>query len=78
MVCPIRKDEVASWSDTMNRYHCLGYRSIGGQSLRYAVRAGSEWAALLGWDSAALKCTVRERFIGWDEQTKLNRLVLVS
>ena len=62
----------------MNRYHYLGYRSIGGQSLRYVATAGDEWVALLGWGSAALKCTVRDRFIGWDEQTKLKRLVLLS
>lgn len=62
----------------MNRYHYLGYRSIGGQSLRYVATAGDEWVALLGWGSAALKCTVRDRFIGWDEQTKLKRLVFLS
>jgi hypothetical protein len=74
----IHKDEVARWSDYMNRYHYLGYHSIGGQSLRYVATAGEQWVALLGWGSAALKCTVRDRFIGWDEQTKLKRLVLIS
>jgi hypothetical protein len=74
----IRKDEVARWGEFMNRYHYLGYRSIGGQSLRYVATAEDEWVALLGWGSAALKCTVRERYIGWDEQTKLKRLVLIS
>lgn len=78
MVRLIRKDEVARWSETMNRFHYLGYHSIGGQSLRYVATAAGEWVALLGWGSAALKCTVRERFIGWDEQTKLKRLVLIS
>ena len=63
----------------MNRCHYLGYRSIGGlPSLRYVATAGDELVALLGWGSAALKCTVRDRFIGCDEQTKLKRLVLLS
>ena len=44
----------------MNRCHYLGYRSIGGQSLRYVATAGDEWVALLGWGSAALICEARD------------------
>jgi len=62
----------------MNRHHYLGYRSIAGQSLRYIATLNDEWLALVGWGSAALKCGVRERFIGWDEATKFKRLVLIS
>lgn len=62
----------------MNRYHYLGYRSIGGQSLRYVATVGDEWVALVGWGSAALKCGARERLIGWEEARKLKRLTLVT
>jgi hypothetical protein len=74
----IKQQEVARWSDLMNRYHYLGYRSIAGQSLRYVATVEDEWVALIGWGSAALKCGVRERFIGWEEAKKLKRLILIS
>ena len=63
--------------DCLNRYHYLGCRGIAGRSLRYVATVGSRWVALLGWGSAALKCTVRERYIGWDDETKIKRLYLV-
>jgi len=34
--------------------------------------------ALLGWGSAALKCAARDRFIGWNEETKLKKLYLIT
>ena len=66
----ITKGNVDRWDDLMNRHHHLGFRSIGGQSLRYVATLGNERLALVGWGSAALKCIARERFIGWDDATK--------
>jgi len=77
-VRPIQRDEVERWSESMRRHHYLGYRGIAGRSLRYVAILDSRWVALIGWGSAVLKCTVRDRFIGWDYETKLKRLYLLA
>ena len=77
VVRPIHREEVKQWKEYLNRYHYLGCRGIAGRSLRYVATIGNRWVALLGWGSAALKCTVRDRFIGWDDETKIKRLYLV-
>ena len=76
-VRPIQREEVELWGEYMRRYHYLGYRGIAGRSLRYVAILDCRWVALIGWGSAALKCTVRDRFIGWDYETKLKRLYLI-
>lgn len=59
----------------MREYHYLGLSTLPGESLRYIARSGSELLALIGWSSAALKCAVRDVYIGWDSKTKLKRLI---
>ncbi len=38
----------------------------------------SKWVALLGWGSAALKCSSRDRFIGWEKPLQFKRLHLIA
>ena len=45
--------------------------------MRYVATLDSEWVALIGWGSAVLKCTARDKYIGWNEETKLKRLYLI-
>lgn len=71
-VRPIRAEEVSLWGEYLKRYHYLGYKSIPGKSLRYIATIEKEWVALIGWGSPALKCSVRDRLIGWDYERKLN------
>jgi len=61
----------------MREHHYLGLRSFVGESLRYVAEWQGRWVALLGWCSAALKCQARDRFIGWPEVMKWQRLGLV-
>ncbi len=61
----------------MREHHYLGFRSFVGESLRYVAEWQGRWVALLGWCSAALKCQARDRFIGWPEVLKSQRLGLV-
>ena len=77
-VRPILSNEVSLWGEYIRRYHYLGYKNIPGKSLRYIATVGSEWVALIGWGSPALKCTARDRFIGWDNERKLKRLHLIT
>jgi len=62
----------------MERYHYLGYRPIIGEHVHYAAFLGDALVALLGWGSAALRAPLREKYIGWSEETKGKRLHLVA
>ena len=77
-VRPIGPLEIQRWAEEMERYHYLGYRGVAGKSLRYVATLGGEWVALIGWGNAVLKCGVRDRYLGWDAETKLKRLHLLT
>src|SRR5215213_6493181 len=73
----LRTGERRLWDRLMREHHYLGFRSFVGESLRYVAEWQGRWVALLGWCSAALKCQARDRFIGWPEVLKWQRLGLV-
>ena len=76
-VRPIAAAERLGWRLFMARYHYLGYRAPIGEHLLYAAFLDEELVALLGWAAAALHAPLRERYIGWDQPTKRQRLHLV-
>jgi hypothetical protein len=77
-VRPICRDERSVWDDLMGRHHYLGFRSLVGESLRYVATLQGQWVALLGWSAAALKCKVRDRWIGWPAWLQYQRLSLLA
>lgn len=74
---PIQAHEKKAWHAELDRHHYLGSPLLMGEALCYVVFFDGEAVALLGWTSATLKNTSRERFIGWDEKTKNRRLHFV-
>ncbi len=72
------RKEIALWDSLMKEHHYLGLNRMPGESLRYVAAAEGEWLALVGWSSAALKCSVRDQYIGWGAQEKLKRLIYVA
>ena len=76
-VRPIASEERLGWRLYMDRYHYLGESTIVGEHILYAAFLGDELVALLGWASAALQAPLRDKYIGWDEATKLRGLHLV-
>jgi hypothetical protein len=72
------REQIPLWDSLMKEYHYLGLNRMPGRSLRYVATAEGEWLALVGWSSAALKCSVRDRFIGWSTERKLTRLIYVA
>jgi hypothetical protein len=79
IVRPVRRDEIDRWRSLMRRHHYLGFQSIVGESLYYIVTDNADqWVALFGWGSAALKCTARDQWIGWDQELQFKRLHLIA
>lgn len=78
IVRPVGGDETQRWAQCMQQHHYLGYAGIAGRALRYVATLGGQWVALLGWGSAAFKCAPRDRYIGWDADTRNKRLYLLA
>lgn len=74
----VRSEERARWRQLMNTHHYLGFRPIVGESLWYVATAEERWVALLAWAAAALKCGVRDTWVGWAPALKFRRLHLVA
>ena len=66
------------WNEFIARYHYLGYKTLVGAQIRYAVhdRLGRP-LAMLGFSTAAHKLAPRDRFIGWTPQLRRKNLPLV-
>ena len=77
-VRPIRRGERPLWDDLMRQYHYLGLHSLVGESIRYIALHQGHLLALIGWSAAALKCKVRDQWIGWPPLLQWRRLALVA
>lgn len=75
---PIAGDERAGFQAYLQRYHYLGDSPLVGESLRYAAWLDGELVALLGWSMATLCNGPRDRYVGWDEAARRERLHLVA
>ena len=62
----VRPDEAERYQALMQAHHYLGSLAKIGENLRYVAAILDEWVALLSFSSAALKCAVRDRRIGWN------------
>jgi hypothetical protein len=78
VVRPVRQEERGAWRGLMQQHHYLGFEHPIGESLCYLASRGEQWVALLGWGSAALKCGVRDRWIGWERALQWRRLPLLA
>lgn len=76
-VRPTMAQELRGFRAYMHRYHYLGDSPLVGESLRYGAWLDGELVALLGWAGATLHNGARERYIGWDEACRRERLHLV-
>jgi hypothetical protein len=74
----IQPEERARWDALMDEHHYLGLRALFGKTLRYVASADGQWLALLGWQAAALKCAVRDAWIGWPRVGHYQRLHLLA
>ena len=78
VVRPVAPSEAARWKSLIQRHHYLGLDHLVGETILHVAEVDGHWVALMGWCSAALKVSVRERWIGWTPQQKQRRLKLVA
>lgn len=69
--------EEALFNALIGAFHYLGYHQGSGEQLKYMVRAGDRLLGCIGFGGAALKIAPRDRFIGWDDRTRLAHLAKV-
>lgn len=66
------------WNYLIHHHHYLGLQTLVGEHLKYLVYINEHLVACLGWSSASWKVGSRDRFIGWDENTKKKNLYFVA
>lgn len=74
----ITAEERLGWRILVDRFHYLRDKPIVGEHLLYAAYVEDQVVACVAWASAALHCAARDRYVGWDEPTKRQRLHLVA
>jgi hypothetical protein len=74
----VERSEEAVYQAQMARHHYLGALPKIGETLWYVATWRAQWVAQLGLSAAALKCGVRDRWIGWDFRSQYGRLPLLA
>ena len=77
IVRPIQRHERARWDALMGRHHYLGFKQTVGRALRQVAEYQGQWLALLLWQSSALMCGPRDRWINWPRPIQFQRLHLI-
>lgn len=70
--------EEARYQALMAAHHYLGALPKIGETLWYIATWRGEWLAQVTLSAAALKCGVRDAWIGWDYRTQFGRLNLIA
>jgi len=77
-VRPVRPLEEQRFQQVMQEHHYLGALPKISETLWYVATFGDQWVALLSFSAAALKCSARDRWIGWDFRHQYDRLKLIT
>jgi hypothetical protein len=74
----VQPEEESRFRELMEKHHYLGHAHKVGETLWYVGLWQEHWVALLGFSSAALKCSARDNHIGWQARHQYDRLHLVT
>ena len=66
--------EVRIWNELMIQEHPRGAGPLVGAQIRYLIRSEHGWLGGLGFSASALQLKDRDRWIGWDAQTRRQQL----
>ena len=75
---PVERSEEAQYQEQMARHHYLGALAKISETVWYVATWREQWVAQLSLSAAALKCGVRDRWIGWDFRMQYGRLKLIA
>lgn len=78
LVRPVRPLEEQRFQQLMQAHHYLGALRKISETLWYVATFGDQWVALLSFSAAALKCSARDRWIGWNFRHQYDRLKLLT
>lgn len=78
IVRPVVPIEERRFQHLMQEHHYLGALPKISETIWYVATFGDTWLALLSFSAAALKCSVRDRWIGWDLRHQYDRLKLIT
>ena len=77
VVRPLRSSDEPRYQELMRQHHYLGALPKISETLWYVATWREEWIALLSFSASALKCAVRDHWIGWNLRQRYSRLKLV-
>lgn len=77
-VRPVEPHEEQRYKAQMAQHHYLGDLTKIGETIWYIATWKDQWVAQLNLSAAALKCGVRDRWIGWDFTSQYGRLKLIA
>lgn len=66
------------FNSLMDQFHYLGYTQPVGEHLKYLVFHQDKPVACLAWSSAPRHIGARDRFIGWDADTRIKNLHTIA
>jgi len=78
LVRSVHPREEQRFQQLMHEHHYLGALPKISETLWYVTTYGDRWIALLSFSASALKCSARDRWIGWDFRHQYDRLKLVT
>lgn len=73
----VRPEDVRKCDQLLVEQHYLKSAKLVGERLRYGVVWKGQWQAVATWSAAALHLKARDKFIGWTEEQRRQRLALV-
>jgi hypothetical protein len=74
----VRPVEEPRFQRLMQAHHYLGALPKISETVWYVATFGDQWVALLSFSAAALKCSPRDQWIGWDFRHQYDRLKLLT
>ena len=65
IVRQVFKSEEKKYKELMQRHHYLGFVPKIGETMWYIATIDNEWVSLIRFSASALKCKVRDEWIGF-------------
>src|SRR5208283_3386942 len=73
----VQPKDIQKCDQILLQHHYLHSAQLVGEQLRCAVLWKGQWLAVAAWSAAALHLKTRDKFIGWTEEQRRQRLALV-